>query len=237
MRVPLAGCMAWMCWSWWVLRGSVSPHVAQQLPGRCWRSGCFIGVDRSTTALDDRTNDRNQPMASGVENDGHWRRWKMNLLQALWTDGRCLPVMAMLAADSARHLIPPASQFFAIMVPFPFYRLSTACSTTKHKSFPATFDRVPPPPPTTTTWKRNDCVVFRWASPPTEPDNGENWTKLNVALGGLLKTTTLDDVLRTPNCNFLIFFAHHNEHMWRNQSICHITWSSNTQAYVESSDN
>jgi len=72
-------------------QSAVSPYVAQQflllmlmLMFSPIPRASSVSIDRR---LDDRTpgsgNDRNQPIASGVENDEHQPRWKMNLFEAL----------------------------------------------------------------------------------------------------------------------------------------------------------
>jgi len=70
--------------------GSVSPYVAQQLLLLLFRPlHQYRSIDHSTTARPAPLNDRNQPIASGVENDGHRPRWKMNLFQGR-ADAACL---------------------------------------------------------------------------------------------------------------------------------------------------
>jgi len=107
----------------WVGYGSVSSYDCRPHYSCC--CGCCCSgtpfIDRRDDDDDDDAttwgpDDRNQPIASGLENDGHRPRWKMNLFQALWTDGR----------TSRPHA--PAIQHLSYMPPVILLRVFLLCS-------------------------------------------------------------------------------------------------------------
>jgi len=120
------GDLAWMCSFGWVSHRSVSPHVHSTAAAAAAAAAGGVPqlavidrrVDGAMTWGPSAPDDRNQPIASGVENDGHWPRWKMNLSQALGTDGRTVGARLACRDHMLRRFsilpVPPFPSFLHI---------------------------------------------------------------------------------------------------------------------------